>query len=351
MPRRFAARNPFVGGIVKVLGFGQDDRDRISILSVGGILRCVGCYPLDCHSPPSVDVQRFFVTWCRNRSCATNVRACRLMLAFVDSAAVLGITATFVVAFIVGIALARTRFAWLAITAAYATALALTVGFAVSPLTVARKTMLVGLLAPLVGIAFDLTPRASRAIAPALAIVAGALSVWVFLAILQQRDAMPAFGTGLGIAAFVATLVGATLALRDDGLRIGAAGLGLGLATGICGVLSASIGYLIAGVTVAAAAGALLLVQVVLSRNLVAGFIGGLSIGALTALFAAGSLLLAELPWYALPLMLLVPAAVALPAPGRAPRIVRAAVLAAYALVAAAFPILAAWYAARGSLT
>ena len=273
------------------------------------------------------------------------------MLAFVDSAAVLGITATFVVAFIVGIALARTRLAWLAIAAAYATALALTVGFAVSPLTVARKTVLVGLLASLVGIAIDLTPRASRAIAPALAIIAGAISAWVFLAILLQRDTMTAFGTGLGIAAFVATLVGATLALRDDGLRVGAAGLGLGLATGICGVLSASIGYLFAGVAVAAAAGALLLVQVVLSRNLAAGFIGGLSIGALTALFAAGSLLLAELPWYALPLMLLVPAAVALPAAERGPRIVRAAVLAAYALVAAAFPILAAWYAARGSLT
>jgi membrane protein required for beta-lactamase induction len=39
-----------------------------------------------------------------------------------------------------------------------------------------------------------------------------------------------------------------------------------------------------------------------------------------------------------------------LPAPLRAPRIVRAAVLAGYALIGAAFPILAAWFAARGSL-
>jgi hypothetical protein len=57
--------------------------------------------------------------------------------------------------------------------------------------------------------------------------------------------------------------------------------------------------------------------------------------------------LLAELPWYALPLLLLVPLAVALRAPDRAPFIVRAAVLAGYALVAAALPILAAWFAPR----
>ena len=60
--------------------------------------------------------------------------------------------------------------------------------------------------------------------------------------------------------------------------------------------------------------------------------------------------MLAELPWYALPLLLLVPLAVALPAPERAPLIARAAVLSVYALAAAALPILAAWYAARGSL-
>jgi hypothetical protein len=94
----------------------------------------------------------------------------------------------------------------------------------------------------------------------------------------------------------------------------------------------------------------MLLVQVFSSRALPAGFIGALTIGTSTALFAAGTLLLAELRWYVLPLLLLVPAAAMLPAPERMPRLVRAAVLAAYALIAAAFPILAAWFAARGSL-
>jgi hypothetical protein len=271
------------------------------------------------------------------------------MLAFAEHPAVHGGVMPLVVALIVAVALARTRFAWLAIVAGYATMIALSTGFSFTPLTVARKTVLLGLLAPLVGIAVDLAMRRSRAAVAVLAIVAGAASIWVFMSILTQRDAMKAIVAGGGIALFVALLVAFTLRLRDDGLRGGAAGLGLGLATGIAGVLSASIGYLVAGVSIAAGAGALLLVQVLLSKKIAPGITGMLPIGFLTALFAAGALMLAEMPWYALPLLLLVPLAVTLRAPERAPVIVRAAVLAFYALVAAALPILAAWFAARAS--
>jgi hypothetical protein len=119
---------------------------------------------------------------------------------------------------------------------------------------------------------------------------------------------------------------------REDGLRVGAAGLGLGLATGIAGLLSASIGFLAAGISVAAAAGAMLLVQVFSASALPAGFTGALTIGISTALFAAGTLLLAELRWYALPLLLLVPSPHAAGTPARAADR-RAAVLAGYALI------------------
>ena len=101
-----------------------------------------------------------------------------------------------------------------------------------------------------------------------------------------------------------------TLRLRGDGLRAGAAGLGLGLATGVAGLHVGVDRFLAAGVSVAAACAARCsLVQVFSSRALPAGFAGALSIGTSTALFAAGTLLLAELRWYALPLLLLVPAA------------------------------------------
>ncbi len=273
------------------------------------------------------------------------------MTEILDHPAFQGGVVPLLAALIVGFALARTRFAWLGIVAGYATMVALSTGFSLSPPTVARKTVLLGLVAPFAGLTIDLLPQRLRAIAPAVVIAAAALSVWVFQSILAQRDAIGAAAVGGGVALFVAALVSLTLRTRNDGLRAGAAGLGLGLATGIAGVLSASIGYLISGVAIAAAAGALLLVQVILSRKLAPGFAGTLPIGLLAALFATGALLLAELPWYALPLLLAVPIAALLPAPERSATIIRAAVLAAYALIAAALPILAAWYAARGSLS
>jgi hypothetical protein len=226
---------------------------------------------------------------------------------------------------------------------------ALTTGFTFSPLTAARKTILVGLIAPVVGIVLDLLPRAGKTLLTAASVAAGAASIWIFMSILNQRESITAIAMGAGSALFVAILVGLTLRLRGDGLRAGAAGLGLGLATGVAGLLSASIGYLLAGVSIAAGSGAMLLTQVLLSRKLAAGFLGTLTIGTLTAFFAIGSVLLAELHWYALPLLLLVPMAVTLRAPEKAPIVVRAAVLAAYALIAAALPVLVAWFAPRGS--
>jgi hypothetical protein len=139
--------------------------------------------------------------------------------------------------------------------------------------------------------------------------------------------------------------------LRNDGLRTGAAGLGLGLAAGIAAVISASVGFLLFGVSIAAAAGALLLVQVLRSRNIVPGVTGALSIGLLVSLFAVGTLMLAEMPWYALPLLWLVPLATMIPVSDRVPLMARAALLALFAVLAAIIPIAAAWFSARGSFT
>jgi len=260
-----------------------------------------------------------------------------------------GGVAPLVVALIVGATLARTRFAWLAIIPAYATTIALDTGFSLFPLTVARRTMLVGLVVPFVGLVADLYPRSSRNIARGLAVAMGLLSIWVFLTVLQNRDRTSAVAASAGIAAFVAAAMAANLRLRDDGLRMGAAGLGLGLATGIAGVVSASIGALIAGFAIAAGCGAMLIVQIARSRALAPGFIGPVSIGLPCSLIAAGTQMLAELPWYALPILLLIPVAASLPVPERRPLIVRAAIVSGYALAAAVVPIGAAWYAARGA--
>jgi hypothetical protein len=143
----------------------------------------------------------------------------------------------------------------------------------------------------------------------------------------------------------------ALLSLRDDPLRAGAAALGLGLAQGVAAVLSASIGFMLAGISVAASAGALLLVWVVTSRPVPAGILGTLTVGVMIALFAEGALMQAQMPWYALVALLAVPLAVRLPVRESLPVLARAFVLGMYALAAAVVPIAAAWFASRGNVS
>jgi hypothetical protein len=254
--------------------------------------------------------------------------------------------APLLVALAVGLVLHGTRFAWLAIVAGYATFVALTTGFQFEPLTAGRKIVLLTLLAPIVGIAVDRTSGRRGALI-AVAVVAAVAAVWTFLSVLSQREGMQAIAPAAGIAAFTIVLTTLFLRMRDDGLRTGAAGVSLGIATGIAALLSASIGFFMAGIAIAAASGALLLAQ--FARGpLAAGALGALSIAIPLALIASGSLMLAQLPWYALAAMIVVPAVALLPPASTGGSFRRALVIGLPALAAAAVPVLAAWFAARG---
>ncbi|MCU0804866.1 MAG: hypothetical protein MUF79_07235 [Burkholderiales bacterium] len=262
--------------------------------------------------------------------------------------AIQGGLAPFAAALVVAAILVRTKFAGLAILAAYVCVVALTVGFGFSPLTVSRKILALGLAAPAVGIVADMVSRDGRRLSIAIAVAAGIAALWVFVPVLQQKDAGSAWLMAIGLALFVAAMVALMAALRDDGLRAGAAGLGVGVAVGVAALLSASTGYLLNGIALAAALGALLVVQFAAGRNVAVGFTGALPIGLLAALFAAATHVLAALPWYALPLLLLIPFAALIPLGSRLAFRARAVVLCVVCLAAAAPAILAAWHATRG---
>ena len=106
-----------------------------------------------------------------------------------------------------------------------------------------------------------------------------------------------------------------------------------------------------AGIAIAAGAGAMMLVQLARREPIAAGALGALSIAVPVALGAAGTFVLAQLPWYALPALVLVPAAVLLPSVANRGIWARSIVFGVVALVAAAVPVLAAWLAARGGLS
>jgi hypothetical protein len=263
--------------------------------------------------------------------------------------AVQGGVAPLIAGFVAALALARTRFAGLAILAGYATVIALSTGFSFSPLSASRKILLVGLATPLMGLVADFLPRAGRVFLPAFALAAALAAVWVFLPVLQNKDAATAWPIAAGLALLAFALVWLVGARRDDGVRTAAAGVGLGVALGIAAVLSASTGYLLQGLGIAAASGGLLLVQMILNRGARTGFTAALPIGALIALFGGAIFVLAAAPWYALPLLVMVPLAAAVPVPAGWGTWLRAFAIGACAVAAALPTILAAWHAARGS--
>jgi hypothetical protein len=263
--------------------------------------------------------------------------------------AVQGGVAPFVVALVVAVLLGRTRYAWLAIVAGYLTAVAMSTGIALSPLTASRKILLLAVAVAVIGIVLDTLGPKARTLGVVLAVVAGIAAIWAFWTVLAQREGSALWTGAIAVGVFAAVMAIALMSLRGDPLRVGAATLGLGIATGVSAVLSASIGFLLAGMAVAAAAGALLLVAVVTSRPATTGFLGTLTIGTMIALFAEGASLLAQMPWYSAVALLVVPLAVRLPVREDWGTFLRAFVLAVYALAAASVPIAAAWYAARAS--
>jgi hypothetical protein len=260
--------------------------------------------------------------------------------------------APFLVALVLALLAVRVRLAGLpglALVAALITTLWLTTGIGFTPLSASRKVVLVVLLAPMIGLVLDLTGQRHRLWLPAVAVLLGGASLWVFQSLLVQLDGAAVWWQGGGVALFVALMTGLTLRLRDDGPAAAAAALGLGLAVGVGALLSASIGTLMNGMALAAGGGALLLVQFLLAARLATGWTAALTTAAGAALFAAGTVMLAEGRALTLALLLLVPLVVGLPLfQQRAPRL-RTALLGLSAGVAALLPMGAAWFATGAS--
>lgn len=256
--------------------------------------------------------------------------------------------APFVVALVTAVVLQRVRAAWLAVVAGYLVAILLTTGVSFQPLTASRKVLLLVLLAPLAGLLFDRLIRGKAAAILLPAVLAAVAAPWALASVLAQKEGLSQLVVpGAGLAVFAAALVALTLRLRDDGIATAAAGIGLGAGVGVAALLSASTGYFTSGLAVAAGSGALMLLQFVAGRAFPAGSLGGLPIALGAALFASAALMLAQLPWYALPALLLVPVAAALSRARSMTVRQRAVVLTVLCLAASAAPMLAAWHAAQ----
>jgi hypothetical protein len=239
------------------------------------------------------------------------------------------------------------RLGGLAAAAGFAAAVAVIGNFALEPLTVTRKIVVIGGAAALFGALADLAFKPTRSAGVVLGAVFAGAALWVFSTILGQKIPAEVALVGAGIAGFMWWLVAATTSLHYDPVRAGAAGLALGLGAGFAAVIGASglLGQY--GMALGAASGAFLLLVMVLGGRMEAGASLTLTVSVLTALIASGAVLLAKLHWYALIALALVPVLVRLPLP-RGPAWTQAVVASVYGLAAAGGALAVAWLAARG---
>jgi hypothetical protein len=258
--------------------------------------------------------------------------------------AVQGGLAPFVVALIVALILGRVRLGGLAVVAGFSVTVYLVSGFVFEPLSATRKIVALALAAPVIGILVDFAFKPTRLGTAILALAAGAATVWVFWLVLRQKDLEVALSLGGSSALFVAWLVGFSQNfLSQHPIRAGAAGLGLGIGVGVSAVLGASALYGIYGISLAAAAGAFLLPQMIGGRKWDAGASFMLPLALTGGLLAVATLILAQLPWYSLLALAFIPLAARLPAPEKSPLWIQAIAVSACTLAVAAAAIALTW--------
>ena len=257
--------------------------------------------------------------------------------------------APFLAALVVVAVLQFVRLGGMAAVAAFCAAVFLISGFDFSPLTATRKIVLLGLAAPVVGVLVDFAFKPTRLGQIVLALAAGAATAWAFMSVLQQKELTQALLIGGGSAAFVAWLVGFGLAQAEHPVRAGAIGLGLGLGGGVAAILGASALYGSYALAHGAGSAAILLWQVVTGKRTRAGATFTLSVTLTCGMLLAGTMVLAQLPWYSLAGFALLPLATRLPVPERAPLFVQATVASTYALAVAAGACAMAWHSSGGT--
>jgi hypothetical protein len=272
------------------------------------------------------------------------------MEAFMNHPAVQAGVAPFIAGLFVALILYRLRLGGLAVIAGFATAVWLITGFTFSPLTATRKIILLVLAAPVIGVLVDFAFKPTRLGAALIAMAAGIAVVWVFFPVLTQKELIQALLVG-GVAVLsVVWMVGFMLsALADRPVQCAAAGLMMGLGAGALAIMGASASYGQYGIALGAGAGAFLLVMMITGRAHPGGATLALTASLASGLLVAGTMILAQLQWYAVAIFALTPLAARMPGPARSPIWVQAFVHALYAVVPVIAACAIAYYGSRGA--
>jgi len=256
---------------------------------------------------------------------------------FLHHPAVQGGMVPFVVALITAELLQRLRLSGLAVVVAFAATVYLVSGFSFDPLTASRKIVLLGLAAPL--IAFPLTLINAAWLRPLLA----AAAIWMAQRILQQQPLAAIFLWSAGCALYAGWLVFWMDTLLDAPVRAGSAGLALGLGTGIAALFGTSALLGLYGISLGAAAGAYLLIQMLTNSRLPCGYSFTLPLSLIAGLAGCQAVLTAQLPWYALIALAAIPLAAKIPVSEKSALWLQSILLSAATLSCAAVAVYLTW--------
>jgi len=258
--------------------------------------------------------------------------------------AVQGGVAPLAIALVLSLALRPLKLEGLSLIAAFAGSVYLVSGLDFTPLTSTRKVVVLALAAPVVGLLVDFAFKPTKIGAALIAMAAAGGALWAFWPVLAHKPDNLPWLLGGSAALALAFLGGfALLQLAADSVRAGAAALALGLGAGISSVLSASVLYGTYGIALAAGAGGYLLPQMIMGRKGQGSASFALSFAVTGGLIAAGAMTLAQLPWYCVLVLAVVPVGAMLPVPRNAPVWLQAVIASIYSFVIAGAACALAW--------
>jgi hypothetical protein len=155
---------------------------------------------------------------------------------------------------------------------------------------------------------FNMVPLQLRWSRWLLPVLGGLAAVWTVQGILQHQDTQVALLWGAGCAAYVAILVWGMDMLSDrEALRAGSAATAVGIGTGGAALVGASALLGQFGLALGCAAAAHLLIQMISNKPLPTGRTFTLPLAVIAGLSGCLAVLSAQLPWYALPILAVIP--------------------------------------------
>lgn len=266
------------------------------------------------------------------------------MLEWLNNPIVYSGIASFFAALFVAKLFSYIRLSGLAVIAAFCATVYFIADFNFESLTIINKIILAGLVSAAIAPLLDLISSHTRLIRYVIILACSSVVIWVFWSVLQRKEWMELFILSVGLVSYI-VLLGILLdRFAAAPIRASASCMGLGVSIGVSTLLSASALLGQMGFAIALAGGAYLLLQFFGNRVLPCGRALTLPLTVLCGLIAPAAMVLAKLPWYCLPLFLLVPVFAHIPMPGSWSLRWQVVLLSLLTLMSAAIPVLLIWH-------